>query len=117
MIVEDEEDIRDSLRDVFEDAGYRVISAKNGRIALELLREKNRPELILLDLMMPVMCGAEFMAEKKIDARLAGIPIIIMSADSHTEQKAIDLGSTSYIKKPIGIDEILSLVKEHCGAH
>jgi len=74
LVVEDDRDVRESLVAVLEDAGYRVMSAADGRAALDLLRAGPRPAVILLDLMMPVMDGFEFRAEQVRDPSLADVP-------------------------------------------
>ena len=74
LVVDDDPDIRDSLREVLEDEGYEVACVGNGREALDHLKTANpRPCVILLDLMMPVMDGWQFRKEQKQDAEIAGI--------------------------------------------
>src|SRR5678816_1869583 len=74
LVVEDDEDVREVLRETLEDAGYPVICAKDGREGLELLRAEPRPCLVLLDLMMPVLSGWQFRAQQQQDPRLARSP-------------------------------------------
>ncbi len=113
LIVEDEEDIRDSLRDFFESEGHHVDLAANGRIALDLLISGLSPDLILLDLMMPVMGGAEFVAERnRLLISDRGSRTVVMSADSQTSSKAASMGVDGFLKKPIELEELLALVLE-----
>src|SRR5262245_22552685 len=80
LVVEDDADTRESLRAVLEVARYDVRTASNGREALEVLARIEAPGLILLDLMMPVMSGFEFLAARREDAALERIPVVIVSA-------------------------------------
>lgn len=111
LLVEDDPDLRETLRAVLEDSGVSVACAANGREALAYLREQEAPFLVLLDLMMPVMNGWEFRAEQMKDAELSRIPVAVLSADSRTAFKAESLGVERYLKKPIQLEELLSLVQ------
>lgn len=114
LVVDDDPDIRDSLADVLKDEGYQVITAVDGRDALVKLRGGSpAPCLILLDLMMPVMSGPQFYAEKQRDPALAPIPVVIVSADGNIRQKASALGS-EYIAKPVRIEQVLGVLERHC---
>ncbi len=94
-----------------EHAGHRVIRAANGREALELL-EQERPDLILLDMMMPEVDGAEFLMRVKGDALLGSIPIIVVSARSHEDDilAALSAGADDYVTKPISLRELLARI-------
>ncbi|MFN2546074.1 MAG: response regulator, partial [Myxococcales bacterium] len=81
LVVDDEAEIRDSLRDVLEDEGYRVRMAANGREALAELCTIPRPCAIILDIIMPVMSGTEFYEAMKADPRLADVPLLISTSD------------------------------------
>ena len=114
LVVDDDPDIRDSLADVLKDEGYQVVTAVDGREALVKLRGAGPvPCLILLDLMMPVMSGPQFYAEKQRDPALAQIPVVIVSADGNVRQKAASLGS-EYIAKPVRIEQVLDVLDRHC---
>jgi len=80
LLVEDDEDIRESLTAALEERGYPVEVAENGLEALDKLRSGCRPAVILLDLMLPVMDGWAFRSELLQDPELAGIPVIVLSA-------------------------------------
>ncbi|HEY8553696.1 MAG TPA: response regulator [Burkholderiales bacterium] len=115
LLVEDEPDIRESLRDLLADAGYPVLTAANGHEALECLRTSaERPALILLDLMMPTMGGSTFLERLKEEPDdVAAIPVVVLSAakDSATRHPA----TVGRIEKPIDLDELLECVKRYCG--
>ena len=116
LVVDDDPDIRESLSDVLTDEGYQVVTAVDGRDALDKLRGPGvSPCVILLDLMMPVMSGVQFYAEKQSDPKLSWIPVVIVSADGNVRLKASSLGG-EYIAKPVRIEQVLDVVQRHCAA-
>ena len=110
MIVDDDRDIRETLREILEDEGYSVSTAGNGREALQFLRYGVVPELILLDLMMPVMSGWEFRDEQLGDPRLAPIPVVVLSATPDVHQTAAALGAASWVRKPFEMGEVIEVL-------
>lgn len=112
LIIEDDEGIRSTLRLMLELEGYTVLVAENGKEGLEILPRMQRPCLILLDLMMPVMNGWEFMQALEKDMILATIPVVIVTAYG---SRGIETKAQGLIKKPVKLDELLSLVKRYCG--
>ena len=113
LVVEDDNDLRESICAVLQDAGYSSRSAENGEVALEQARAE-RPCVILLDLMMPIMNGWEFRSEQLRDPTLSSIPVIIMTADGRAGEKARTLHA-DYLRKPITLDALLHLVDDYCG--
>lgn len=111
LIVEDDNDIRESLAQVLELEGYNVSTAANGKEALELLTTIKRPCLILLDLMMPVMSGWEFLNAQRDDMMLATIPVVVVSAAG---EKAKSTPASGFIKKPIDLPVLLSMIEQYC---
>ncbi len=111
LIVEDDDDIRNALADLLEDEGYHTEAAINGKDALEKLEEIPKPCLVLLDMMMPIMNGRQFLDEVMKDAYLAPIPILIVSA---VADKTNTEGSVGFLKKPIDIDVVLNVVAQYC---
>jgi CheY-like chemotaxis protein len=116
LIVEDDVDIREALTQILEEEGYAVREAGNGREALELMRSGPVPALILLDLMMPVMNGWQFRAEQLKDPRIAGVPVLIISADPHVQLSADTLGVKALLRKPIALDDLLAAIAAHLPA-
>ncbi len=112
LIVEDDPDIRDAIRSILEDEGYEVEEATNGREGLERLRTIERPCLVLLDLMMPVMSGPEFLAALQNEDAIATIPVVVVSAWTH--MAAVVEGSVGFIKKPVNLDQLLDSVRQYC---
>lgn len=114
LVVEDDQDVRESTAMILEAAGYRVVVAAHGEEALHRLRSSRPCCLILLDLYMPVMNGWAFRAEQLRDATLASIPVVVVSADGAVAQRAADLGAAGYVGKPIDFDRLLAVVAAHC---
>lgn len=115
FVVEDDQDIREALTELLESEGYDVTTAENGQVGIDKLSAASQlPNLILLDLMMPVKDGFQFFAEKTAHPILSSVPVVIMSADRHILDKQKKLQAKAYIKKPVDIDHILKVVDEHC---
>lgn len=112
LIVEDDQDILFALSSLLEDEGYAVHVAQNGLVALELLKNLGLPDLILLDMMMPVMNGWQFGLEfrSKYDHCC---PIIVMTAAADAQQRAKDIGAVALIEKPFAFDKFVKMIKEH----
>jgi CheY-like chemotaxis protein len=107
LIVEDDEDIRQSLCYILEDEGLTTLSAGNGQEALDLLRSLiEKPSVILLDLSMPVMDGREFLQRMGRDPAISTTPVIIVSALSPDDS----LGGVRWLQKPVGIDGLLTAI-------
>jgi signal transduction histidine kinase len=108
LVVEDDEDIRETLVSLLTMEGFRVTGRSNGHEALVWLRESPKPDLILLDLRMPIMDGWQFRVAQKGDPQLARIPAIALSADSTAKAAAID--AEAYLKKPVDYDTLLDTI-------
>jgi signal transduction histidine kinase len=108
LVVEDDVDIRESLDGLLSMEGFRVTGCSNGREALDWLRISPKPDLILLDLMMPVMDGWQFRVAQKDDPELATIPVLALSADSTAKAAAID--AEAYLKKPVDYDTLIATI-------
>jgi two-component system sensor histidine kinase/response regulator len=116
LIVDDELFNIDYLQQELEDCNYELITASNGREALDQIK-KELPDLVLLDLMMPVLDGFAVLRQIKADPDLRDIPVIIVSAanNSRSVVKGIKLGAEDYITKPIDEKLLLQKVKEFLG--
>lgn len=112
LIVEDDADLREMMAQLLTLEGYRAETVANGRDALDYLHRGDRPDLILLDLMMPIMDGWEFRRRQREDPALADVPVVVLSALDQT--RAADLGGTAFLKKPLDFDRLLDLVRQHC---
>jgi CheY-like chemotaxis protein len=112
LVVDDDPDIRETLREVIEAEGQGVVCAANGRVALEALRHGLRPSLIVLDLMMPAMSGWELLDVIRKDHALADIPVAVISASG---VRCAPPGATFFLRKPIDLDSLLELVRDPRG--
>ena len=109
LIVDDDPAIRDVVSDILEMSDYCVETACNGAEALDRIRD-DRPAAVLLDLMMPVMDGWEFLREYKDEAPAAPVPVVIMSAAQDASQAVDKLGAQAFLAKPFEIETILAIV-------
>lgn len=116
LIVDDDFDVRETLADVLRDEGYQVAVAVDGVDALEYLRANEAPALILLDWMMPRMDGAQFRLEQQKDPKMASVPVVLLTADVRTSEKARSLNAEAYLKKPVKLEALLEAVALHCAA-
>ncbi|MFI5364823.1 MAG: response regulator [Candidatus Binatia bacterium] len=117
LLVEDDLDIRQSMRSLLELDGFKVVTAANGAQALSKLRRGLRPCVILLDLMMPIMDGFEFRKEQMQDEALSVIPVVVYSGHYNPKACAARLGATALLQKPLDVDALLKLVENHCSKH
>jgi len=114
LVVDDDADILDVYSVVLEDAGYEVLTAGNGQEALERVRrpDGSNVSLILLDVMMPVMNGWEFLAQRSEDPKLRNIPVVVCTGDprafGHTPE-----GVAAVLQKPIGLDTLLAAIRRY----
>ena len=115
LVVEDDPDLAQLVAEVLESAGYRTAVAGNGREALDRLRTSTHPDLILLDMMMPVMDGWAFREEQQKEPALESIPVVTVTADGDARGKAAAIHAAGYITKPISIDSLLDAVERICG--
>jgi CheY-like chemotaxis protein len=111
LVVDDDPDIRETLREVIEAEGFAVVCAANGRAALEALGRGVRPSLVVLDLMMPAMSGWELLAAIRADRSLADLPVAVISAGGRTPPP----GATCFLRKPIDLDTLIDLVRDPRG--
>ena len=111
LIIEDNKDMRDNTTEILELANYKVITAENGKIGIELARN-NRPDLILCDIMMPVLDGFGVLKAFENIPNMAGIPFIFITAKSEKSdfRKGMDLGADDYLAKPFSGDDLLRIV-------
>jgi two-component system cell cycle response regulator DivK len=114
LVVEDQEDNRQILRDLLGNAGYELIEAADGEQAL-IAYAKQRPDLILMDIQLPVMDGYETTRRIRADPESRAIPIIAVTsyALAGDEAKALAAGCNSYITKPYSPRALLAKVREH----
>lgn len=111
LIVDDDRDLLDLMVFVLSAEGFPVETATDGHEALDVV-ERQMPDLILLDMKMPVMNGWEFAAEfhRKYDRRA---PIIVVTAAENAEKRADEIGATGWISKPFDVSQLVKIVRRH----
>jgi len=113
LVVDDDPDILQTLGLCLSSEGYRVLMAANGKEALDIL-DREHPSVILLDLMMPVMDGWQFVAELDHRGR-RDVPLLILSADRSVQGHAQQLRASGHLAKPFDLDELLGKVQQLTG--
>ncbi len=112
LIVEDDADLREMMAQLLTLEGFRASTVANGREALDYLTHGDPPDVILLDLMMPVMDGWEFRRKQQADTTLSKVPVIVLSALD--QARAADVSAVAFLKKPLDFDRLLELVRQYC---
>lgn len=114
VVIEDDTDLRETMKDLLEIKGFSVATASNGREGLELIERNGKPCLILLDLMMPEMNGWEFLEALQRDqpALLAQTPVAVISAAADVSD--VSQYGCSQFKKPVSVDRLYQLAQAHC---
>jgi len=117
LVADDNDDIREAIVEALVNEGYEVASARDGREALERLADLPAPTLVLLDLMMPVMSGWEFLDAQKEDLRFASHPVVTISAVNPNQsiEDPAPLSTAGAIQKPFSLGKLWEKVSEFCG--
>jgi CheY-like chemotaxis protein len=118
LLIEDDEPIRQPLKELLDHEGYAVHTAVNGRDGLHVLRAVDPPDVIILDMVMPVMTGQDFLNLLRNDPRYAryrDVPVIVISAwlGRYAHET---VGATNVMAKPIETEHLLFLVKRYCSS-
>ena len=116
IIIEDDRDLRETMKELLEMEGYSVLTAANGREGLDLIAREGGPCLILLDLMMPVMNGWEFLdaMQRNQQELLARTKVAVVSAAADIAEVQQQYGC-SVLKKPVSVDRLYALANAACG--
>lgn len=114
LVVDDDRDTRETVRDLLEDEGLRVATAGNGADALAWLRQHEAPRLVLLDLSMPTMDGTEFRRLQRADEALAKIPTVVVSAAGELPHELASMAADGHLAKPVTLEQLLDLVRRFC---
>jgi len=115
LVVEDNEVAREGLAVVLQRAGYEVALAANGREALDLLRSGPQPQLILLDMLMPVLDGWHFLERLKREVPPQAVPVIILTSVNLSLEWALDHGCQGFVRKPIESEKLFEEVRRCLG--
>lgn len=110
LVVDDDDEIREAICGVLEAEGYTTMSASNGDVALRALDKGRRPCVVLLDLMMPIMNGWDFMREVASKKDLDDLPVVVVSAYSVQATP----GAKRVLKKPLDVKQLVAAVREFC---
>lgn len=113
LLVDDEADVRMTLRDLLEDEGFIVHAARDGKHALQVLDRIDPPDLILLDYKMPNMDGRQFLSIQRRIPKLQGIPVVVLSAATR-EWSGAHLEVDEILSKPLDLEVLLSTVNRIC---
>ena len=110
LVVDDDDIIRETVAEALELDGFSVETARNGSEALKLVRQ-HAPSGIVLDLMMPIMTGWQFLEHCHADQLCVGVPVVVMSAYSKLPEEAAKLGVKGCIAKPFDLDVLLGAIE------
>jgi CheY-like chemotaxis protein len=114
LLVEDDVAIVDALSEALADEGYQVTVAGDGRRALDMLHTRPAPDVILVDLTMPVMDGFEFRQQQLTDPELAAIPTFVLTAGA-VDDRMKAMQASGWLRKPVPLDALLMLLERQCG--
>lgn len=112
LLVDDDEDIRETLSELLDASGYAVLQAENGQIALDVLKTTSRfPCVVVLDLSMPVLDGREFLRLRASDPILRDIPVVVVSG-SNQPSEALP-GIDEYLRKPVKFERLMEIINQY----
>ena len=113
LIVDDEEDLVETLEFNFEREGFATVTARSGKDALERLAEKPRPDLVVLDLMLPDISGTEVCREMRSDPEMREIPVLMLTAKGDEIDRVVgfEVGTDDYMTKPFSVRELILRVR------
>jgi two-component system chemotaxis response regulator CheY len=114
LVIDDDTDLREAIRDLLAVEGFGVAEARDGGAGLAYLRSNAAPGVILLDWNMAPIGGAGFMSEFSLDASLARIPVVLLTADIRAEEKARAHGLSILLTKPIDVERLLAIAGRYC---
>lgn len=110
LLVDDEYAILETVREILEIEGFRVLLARDGKEALDVL-ERERPDLIVTDAMMPVLDGIELVRRLRAQPLHAELPVVVISAARALSAQAMAAGATHFLAKPFDIDQLIALLE------
>jgi CheY-like chemotaxis protein len=113
LVVDDNDALRENLAELLEAEGYEVAVAEDGAAALERLAKDPLPDLVLLDLLMPVLDGRETLARIRQDPRLAAMPVVLSTGAPSPHLRA-SLPANAFLPKPFGMKELLVALEQAC---
>ena len=114
LVVDDEDDVRESVREVLRDEGYRVVDTADGSQVLDLIRQE-RPELVLLDIWMPQVDGIGLLKEIKTQEPELNVVMVSGHGNIHTAVTATKFGAFDFLEKPVSLEGLLLTVQRALG--
>jgi CheY-like chemotaxis protein len=114
LVIDDDHDIRDLVVFYLNNNGYQAKGASNGEEAIAHLKTEAHTDLIILDLMMPVMDAWEFRNAQQQDPTIGQIPVVLISATDEVSYEVEPLAAVGFIRKPIDFNHLLATVEQHC---
>jgi CheY-like chemotaxis protein len=114
LLIEDNDIAREGIAVMLGSHGYTVIAKKNGQDALDYPEAQPAPDLILLDMLMPILDGWSFLERRKGIDKLAGVSIIVMTSGIITREWAVDHGAVGFVRKPVDTDALLKEIQRAC---
>ena len=116
LVVEDDGDVSETLTEVLQEDGHRVVTFEDGQLALDYLRQKSiLPRLIFLDFLLPRMDGWQFLAEQRKDDRIADVPVVGISGSDRVDERSLSKSLVQFLRKPLTLDALLGAVRR-CAA-
>ncbi len=114
LLVEDDRPLREPLAEFLRTEGYEVVTTANGTEALEWLRNHSPPGVILLDLMMPLMSGMQFLTTRRRDFQLRVVPVVVITGWSNRWHEAFTIDVDAVLSKPLDPRLLLAIVSRYC---
>jgi len=117
LIIEDEEDAAELFAEMMRVSGYRVIKTSKSEPAISMMLEQ-KPDVVLLDLMMPEVSGLDILRQMRRDPNLSNVPVIVVTAKSMPAdiKKGMEAGASTYLTKPVGFHELKEAVERTLGS-
>jgi two-component system sensor histidine kinase ChiS len=112
FIIEDEEDAADLFAEMMRVSGYRVRKTSKSKLAIDMMTAE-KPDLVLLDIMMPEISGMDILQQMRLDPNLSNIPVIVVSAKGMPAdiKNGMEAGASTYLTKPVGFQELKEAVE------
>jgi DNA-binding response OmpR family regulator len=117
LIIEDEEDAAELFAEMMRISGFRVLKTSKSAPAISMMNE-DKPDIVLLDIMMPEVSGLDILRQMRRDPNLASIPVIVVTAKSMPAdiKNGMEAGASTYLTKPVGFQELKEAVEQTLGS-
>lgn len=114
LLIDDDDDSRDGLAIVLSANGFVVEAVANGQTAVAKLSAGLCPSIILMDLLMPGISAMELRRQQLLNPAVRAVPVIVLSGAEDIERQAAALSAAAYVTKPVELDRLLAVIREHC---